>query len=212
MHKRIFVIAITIVFVFSMLACGKKETVETQPSQPAEPTVVGVWSCEVDLTDEVDSLLCAQLDVEHICTHFPFVLYLSVFEDGTYSLGYDQEFLSAQLDGLGNALWQMVVDQAAAENGVSEVAASSILQEQGKNRGTLIQELNLTSVFENNFSQTGFWKLDNDALYFAQEEDAFIEEDAIPVEISLDQLVLMCPAGMDEANEPIANKFVWNKK
>ena len=210
MYKRLIAIVLVLMMLLSVSACKKEAApVATQPTQLAEPTVVGTWTADVDLTDELDSLLYAQLGSEHICTEFMLPLVLTLAEDGTYTVALNDAVLAERMESLGRTFWQFVVDQAAAKNHISEQEASETLKQQGKDHVTLLEELNLVSFFKNGYCNSGVWKQDGDALIFAKNEDALASAASYPIVLSETQLQLEYQTGVDDNDEPIASSVTW---
>lgn len=208
MIKRCAFLILIFCIVFCCCAC-KEET--PAPTQPALPTVVGSWNARIDMTEHINQMLKSQMGIDHLTTEFSFVLCLALSEDGTYSLSYDQDHLSDQLETMGKILWQMVVDQAAAQSGITTAEASTALEEQGKNQQVLVDELKLVTFFDNTFVKNGFWKHENDKLYISDVADGFTEENAVSAVLSGDQLTLSYQVGVDEEEKPIMKSVVFDR-
>lgn len=209
MTKRI----VTIMLICVLLCCCacKKETAPAPTQPPSVPTVVGNWNAQVDITEHINQMLKSQMGIDHLSSSFSVVLCLTLSEDGTYTLTYDQEHLTSQLDIMGNVLWQFVVDQAAAQSGLTTGEASKALQEQGKSRQVLVDELKLATFFENSFRESGFWKHENDKLFTAEAEDRFADESAVDAQLMDDQLALSYQAGVDAEEKPIYKTVIFNR-
>lgn len=212
MFKRLFTIVLAVLLLFSVSACKKNAApVATQPTTAVAPTVIGVWNADVDLTDEVDNFLYAQLGSEHICTEFKLPMVLTLAEDGTYTISVDSALLSERLETLGRTIWQIVVDQAAARNGMTEEAASETLRKQGKDHIALIEELDLVSFFKNTYCHNGVWKQEGNVLYFAEAEAGLANAEGYPMTMSEQQLTLEYPADTDENGNIVINTIVWTR-
>jgi len=207
--KRFVLVVVMVCVVLGCCACEE----ETAPAttQPAEPTVAGSWNVQLDMTEQVNEMLKSQMGIDHLSTNFSFILCLNLAEDGTYSLMYDGAHLTTQLEAMGKILWQMVVDQAAAQSGITTEEASKALLEQGKNQQVLVDELKLVTFFDNTFIKNGFWKHENNMLYTSDSADDFTEESAVAAVLADDQLTLSYQIGTDEEEKPIMKSVVFNR-
>ncbi len=213
MYKRILAMLFTIQVLLSITACNKNEAqpVATQPTQPFAPTVTGTWNADVDVTEEFDGLLYAQLGSQNVCTSFMLPMVLTLTEDGTYTLSVDSALLDERLEMQGRIIWQIVVDQAAVQNGMTEEEASETLRKQGKSHVTLLEELDLVSFFENAYCNSGVWMQEGNVLFFADTEENLNNTDGYPMTLSEQQLVLEYTAGADENGEAIARSVLWER-
>lgn len=194
-----------------LLACCGCNKSEPEPTEAPKPSVVGQWNVTVDMTETINQMLCAQTGIVNWSHDFSAVLTLTIFDDGTYTLSYDRDHLDSQIDITANVVWQMVVDRAAARTGMSTADASAALQEQGKNRQALTQELNLVSYFDNSVACTGVWKIENDKIYFAETAEAFSDSSAIDMNLTAQELSLTYSDGMDEEGNPLSKTIVFTK-
>ena len=210
MTKRIWIVCVIVCVVFSCCAC-KKDAAPATTQPPATPTVSGSWNAQVDITEHINQMLKSQMGIDHLSSSFSVVLCLTLAEDGTYTLTYDREHLSSQLDIMGNVLWQFVVDQAAAQSGLTTEEASNALHEQGKSRQVLVSELKLETFFDNSFHKTGFWKHENSKLFTAEAENSFTVEATVDAQLMDNQLTLSYQAGVDDEENPIYKTVVFNR-
>ena len=156
--------------------CGIKLAAPIETIAP-EPTVVGVWSTQVDMTDKVNQLVYEQTGAATVSVGFPLVLMLSLQQDGTYTLDVDRTQLEEQIDILGNVLWQIVLEQAAGSVYLMPQETAKLMQEQGKSKELLMQQLDIGSMFDNAICGSGAWKQEESKLYFAADMDGLSAAD-----------------------------------
>lgn len=208
MKKRMIAIAILLTVVFSVSACTK----EAATNQPAQPTLVGEWSVQADMTDTVNQMVFMQTGADTVTVSFLVSLELSLQQDGTYSLRIDREQLEKQIDSLGDVLWQFVVDQAAAQSHMTATQAIEALNVQGKNKALLLEQLDLASMFENSISGNGVWKQENNLLYFADTDVALADADGYPITLSDTHLVLTYRDTVETDQESAEKTVTFVKK
>lgn len=167
MRKVISTVLICLIVCLHFTACKKT----TPPAQNTPNTVTGQWTTQLDMTDTVNQMVYHQIGTETVAFDFPVILVLSLQEDGTYTVDIDREELDIQLDRLGDAFWQTVVDQAATQSQLSSDEAARALLEQGKSKELLMQQLDIVSLFENSYAESGVWKEENGELCFAQNKE-----------------------------------------
>lgn len=209
MAKRIWIAVMLIVVLLS--ACAGKA--DQQPAaQPAAEPVVGTWTTQIDMTDTVNQMLLAQTGANTVSTGFSVVIELELRQDGTFELDIDRQQLDAQLDLLGNVLWQMVVEQATAQSGITSQEAVAALQAQGKSKEVLMQQLDLISMFENSLVRSGIWKQENGKIYMAPTEEELAESEGADLHFSGTQLTLTYterPA--EEGQEPVQTVVTYTR-
>ena len=183
--RKIFCAVLALLIVFSLAACKKTAAPET-----SQPTLVGKWTAQVDMADTVNSMIYAQTGAATVSVSFPVTLELAILADGTYQLQPNQQLLDAEIEALGTVLWQMVVDQAAAQSHMSAADTVEALRNQGKSREVLIQQLDLASVFVNAFTETGVWAADEAGIYFAMDPDGLADAQVYTFTLTDGQLAL----------------------
>lgn len=184
--KRIIAVAMLLSVLFSVSACNK----ETKQASPEQPVLEGEWYTYLEMSDMVNEMVQMQTGAPTVTVAFPVQLDLSLLQDGTFSLSVNEEQLKTQIDALGDVLWQIVVDQAAAQSHMTTVQATEALTAQGKSKEVLLQQLDLSSMFKNTISTGGVWKRESDKLYFAQNAEELTDADGYSFILDNDQFTL----------------------
>jgi len=202
---------IAVVMILSLLILGACKN-SPEPTQPAQPTMVGNWTTQVDMTDTVNQMVAAQTGFNTVAVSFPVVLELSLQQDGTYTLGLDRVQLDAQIDSLGDVLWQIVADQAAAQSHMTVAEAKEALNTQGKSKEALLQQLDFVSMFENSICQTGVWKQEDGMLYMAVTAEELAAAEGTALQFTGDQFTLTyteIPA--EEDQDPVQTVVTYTR-
>ena len=161
--RKIFCAMLTLLLL-PLAACKQNagQTAET------EQVLIGNWTVQVDMAEAVNQMVYEQTGAATVSVSFPVTLELLLSGDGTYRLKPDLKKMDAQIETLGTVLWQIVVDQAAAQSYMISSDAVKALNAQGKSKELLMQQLDIASMFENTYSETGVWMQESDTLFFAQ--------------------------------------------
>lgn len=184
--RKIFCAVLALLMLISLAACKNTE----QQPELSQPTAVGEWTTQVDMAETVNSMVYAQTGASTVSVSFPVTLMLTISADGTYKLLPDRQLLDEQIDAIGTVLWQLVVDQAAAQSHMSSADTVEALRNQGKSRELLIQQLDLASVFVNSFTQNGVWLADDTSICFAPDADSLADAVAYSITLTSDQFTI----------------------
>ena len=205
--RKIIAVFLALLLLPSLAACKKN-------SQPSEslPAITGTWVTRVDVADRVNEMVYAQTGASTVSVAFPLVLELTIRADGTYSVQPDRQELDKQIDALGNVLWQIVVDQAAAQSHMSGAEAIEAMRNQGKTKQILLEQLDLASVFVNNYTENGVWKQAADRLLFAQDADSISAMEGYLFSVNADQLQLTVVQISEETQQTTEKTIVFTKQ
>lgn len=205
--RKIFCAVLALVMVVFLPACKQN------PQQPtaSQQTPVGEWSATVDMTEVVNRMVYAQTGASTVSVAFPVILELSIRADGTYSVKPNRTELDKQIDTLGTVLWQIVVDQAAAQSHLTPTETVEAMKNQGKTKDVLMEQLDLASMFENSCTETGVWAQDENNLYFATESDDLPAMEGYRFALEGDALILTYVQVLDEAAESTEKTIVFNR-
>jgi len=193
--RKIIVVLICLAFCVTLAACRHDQTA-AQPD-----TVLGKWTTQIDLTETVNQMVYGQTGTESVTSYFPVTLILTLQQDGAYSVEIDRAELDAQLDLLGDVFWQAVVDQTVTKSQLSAADAEQALLDQGKNKELLMRQLNLESLFQNRYEETGVWTDNSQALYFA--ENAALLKGAEEYPYTLDTTLSVTQKTQDGAEKTV---------
>ena len=205
--RKIIAVFLALLLLPSLAACKKN-------SQPSEslPAITGTWVTRVDVADRVNEMVYAQTGASTVSVAFPLVLELTIRADGTYFVQPDRQELDKQIDALGNVLWQIVVDQAAAQSHMSGAEAIEAMRNQGKTKQILLEQLDLASVFVNTYTENGVWKQAADRLLFAQDADSISAMEGYLFSVNADQLQLTVVQISEETQQTTEKTIVFTKQ
>ena len=203
MKQKICIFLAMAMLMLAFTGCGS-DTVEQ-----GGPTAVGTWTAQIDMAEAVSRLVYSQTGAPTVSVRFPVSLQLTLSKDGTYILSIDEQMLNEQINNLMDVLWNIVVEQSAAQTHKTTLEAQEALQNQGRSRELLMQQLDFTSYFTNTFKKSGFWKQSEGKLYFADSVDAL--ETATGYELPPEANQLMIHYETYGA-EPQQRTLVFNKE
>lgn len=198
--KRLLCVLMALMMVMALVACGESdddegrsskrgnkettgETTEETTTEP-EPTLAGEWEAEVDMTDYLNEMLGAELGMDDLVDEFTMKLVLELKEDGTCEMVIDQDHMEEMVEAFADNLWDAMVEMVAEEGDVTTSEAEELLEESGMTKDMLLEEMDVEAMFEDMDDMKGYWLLDGDELFIAEDEDDV--EDSDPIEIEFD--------------------------
>lgn len=207
--KRLLCIVLALTMVVALVACGSsededeeedEETVEEgkksskknkketeEETEEEEDSLVGKWEGTLDISDYISDMMYAEMGVEMDVEDFAIVMTIKFNEDGTYKAELDTSPMEKAMGGFIDDLWDIVMEMAAEEAGMSVSEVEKMMEEQGVTKDALMEEMDLEAAMEEAFAEfteesKGEWILDGDELYMASEDP----EDSDPVIIEFD--------------------------
>lgn len=198
--KRLLCVLLALVMVMALCACGgsdddttsrkrgektteEETTTEETTTEPA-PTLVGEWEAILDYTDYLNDLLADEIGEEDICSEFTIRMTVEFKESGAVTLEYDEDHLEEMLDIFAADFWKVLVKMSVDESGLSEDEVVAALAGEGLTEDTLLEAMGLDSMFDYFEKIKGYYLLDGEELFIAEDEDDV--EDAEPIEIEYD--------------------------
>ena len=202
--KRLLCVLMALMMVMALVACGEsdedegrsskrgnkettgettEETTEETTTEP-EPTLAGEWEAEVDMTDYINEMLGAELGVDDVVDEFTMKIVLELNEDGTCEMVIDQDHMEDMVEAFADSIWDIMVEMVAEEADITAAEAEEALEESGMTKDMLLEEMDVEALFEDMDDMKGYWLLDGDELFIAEDEDDV--EDSDPIEIEFE--------------------------
>lgn len=211
--KRLLCIVLALTMVVALVACGssededeeedeetveeggkksnkknnKKETEEETEPEEEEDSLVGEWEAKIDISDYISDMMYSEMGVELDVKDFALIMTIEFDEDGTYKADLDMSLMEDAMEGFIDDLWEVVIEMAAEQSGVTVAEMEAAMKEQGVTKEALMEEMDMDAMFEEAFESfedeaKGEWVLDGDELYMAKKNP----EDTDPVTIEFD--------------------------
>lgn len=199
--KRLLCVLLALMMVMALCACGesedegssrgskrgsKGETTEETTTEPTEavPVLVGEWEAYLDMTDYLNEMMSYEMGMDDLVDDFSMRLTMEFDEDGTVVLAIDQDSLEEAAADLIDSMWTVIIEMTAEQAGMSVEEVEEMMEAEGVTKEALLEQMDLTAAFEDLDDMEGYWLLDGDELFIAEDEDDV--EDADPIEIEFD--------------------------
>ena len=174
---------------------------------PKADTLVGQWSAQIDMTDMFNSMLTESMGFEVKMDSFVMIMNAEFNEDGTTIMEIDKDHLEEQIEDLADFLWDLVIEMYAKELEMKESEVEKLLKDEGLTKDTLIESMDLSSIGDN-LSQEGYWLLEDDKLYIAEDKDDLKDSDPADIELDGDTFSITGGAEFDEENKEMMEAFL----
>lgn len=225
--KRLICIVLALMMVMALCACGASEdegtsrrrssktaedagaAEQTTEATEAEPTLVGEWEAYLDMTDYLNDMLAEEIGEDDIIDDFSVRMTMKFKDDGTVTLKVDKDHLEDVVNDFADKFWTVFLDIMAEEYGMDVKELETTLADSGVTKDTLVEEMDIESAFEDVEDMKGYWMLDGDELFIAEDEDDV--EDADPVEIEFDDndtFSIIGGDGLDDLDEEMIELFL----
>ena len=173
MLKRLLCGCVVFGLLLCLCACGTD----------ADATLVGQWNCQINLRETVSQMVGGLVELDDSLEPVTVVVDIVFREDGSYSLTYDQDHISQQIDLFVDSAWDSVVKQLADKASLPIEEIEKAIQEKGLTKDILKENLDLAGIFSVFTKLEGCWKLEGNMLYLGSSVEEL--EHATPIEISL---------------------------
>ena len=171
--KRLLCVLLTLIMVTALCACDFPF---------GKPSLEGEWETYLDMTDYLNNVLGDQLNTDDIIDEFSIRLVMEFDDDGTFTMYFDEEHTAYMVAEYADDFWDVMIEMYADQMGMSEPETEKYLEGYGITKQTLLDQIDLTSMFKYNVE--GYWMLEDDQLYLSVDE-AFLKT-IDPVEIEFD--------------------------
>lgn len=200
--KRMLALLLALAMVFCLAACGAKgdgaedkkdegssNVTDTKKDEPAkeeddkasdEDKLAGEWTCRLDLSETVNTVVGEMMDGEDVLPDAPIYMDMTIeFDDGECALtgAIDEGSFNDYIDALVDAMIDYMYDAAEAEGMSKEEFDQQIQDEAGmsmeeymdETMSTMMDEMGSEMSFE---SGTMYYKVDSDEgrIYMAEDE------------------------------------------
>ncbi len=164
----------------ALVGCGK-----------SAPDLSGTYTTEMDMSSIINESMAqaglAEEDLEGLTLVAPFTLTLS--DDGTFTLKLDSDAtlasLRTYLEGCSTLLEDVIYDSVGDTGLTREEIDAAFEEETGSTISdyvgqiiTMFDEDNLLELMEED-NDTGYYKVAEDKLFFAEDKDDFSEDDYV---------------------------------
>ena len=203
--KRILCIVLALTMVVALVACGssddddddddektaeeggKKSSKKDKNNKDEEDTLVGEWEATIDMSDYLNDMLAAEMDMDLGIEDFALVMTIAFDEDGTYEAELDMSKMEDAMVDVIDKMWEAILEMSAEEYGMSVAEVEEALEQSGMTKDALLEEMDMEAMMAEAFEEfedeaKGEWVLDGDELYMAKEDP----EDSDPVIIEFD--------------------------
>lgn len=198
--KRLLCVLLALVMVMALCACGgsdedtdtrkrgdktteEETTTEETTTEPA-PTLVGEWEAYLDFTDYLNDELANIVGKEDVVSDFTLRVTVKFKESGAITLEYDEDHMEEMLNNFAADFWVVLVDYTAEASGLTADEVIAYYAEEGITEDNLLEAMELDSLFDYYQKMKGYYLLDGEELFIAEEEEDV--EDAEPIEIEYD--------------------------
>ena len=203
--KKMVCVLVAAAMVLALIGCGSSS------KNNDKEKFLGTWKVDVDLTDafndgftegmdQIDAAASEYFNVDK----FDFTVIFTFNDDGTYSMGVDDDSFNSSVDGVKESVKAGLTryfEDMIVEMGL-DMSVDEVLEASGMSMEALIDASLTPDMFGGVLEElnlSGKWKVENGKLYLTESaDDDFDEEDFDYYEITEEGIKLYIPEGVED--------------